>query len=149
MSYPRRWPPPEDPWASERYHQLPPRPVLSVVPYVPAQPARHTGRKVVLVLLAVLVGLGVAGFVAAQPILREYPARVGTPDSVAGMPMLTDARHQQLAQESLTPVVSLPAPQPGELGQNQPEDPRHQHHEQNHHPRLHQPGHPVAPRRPG
>jgi len=110
VSYPRRWPTPEDPWASERYHQLPPRPVLSVVPYVPAQPARHTGRKVVLVLLAVLVGLGVAGFVAAQPILREYPARVGTPDSVAGMPMLTDARHQQLAgqvRDQITGSVPL------------------------------------------
>jgi len=115
VSYPHRWPPPpEDPWASERYHQLPAhRPRLTVVPYLPAQPARHTGRTVALVLIAVLLALGVAGFVAAQPILREYPARVGTPDSVAGMPMLTDAHHQQLAgqvRDQLNGSVPLARP---------------------------------------
>jgi hypothetical protein len=67
------------------------------MPVLYPQPRRGV-RRTVLGILVTLLALAATGFVLAQPILREYPARLTRPASVAGMPMLTDAYHKGLAE---------------------------------------------------
>ncbi len=97
----RTAPPVEDPWALDRY-----APAVSRQPTRPAgvilvEPL-HTGRRTAIAVLAVLVVLAVAGFLLAQPVLREYPATLTRPDTVAGMNRLTDADHWQRAEHVRT-----------------------------------------------
>jgi hypothetical protein len=66
----------------------------------PPLPPRHTRLKVVLAIAAVLVVAGAAlGYVTLRPFLAKHPATLTTPDSVAGMPRLTDDRFQEISDE--------------------------------------------------
>jgi hypothetical protein len=69
--------------------------------YQPApMPKRHTRLKVGLAVAAVLVLLGgLLGYLYARPYLVEFPATLTTPDSVAGMPRLTDDRSLSIGDE--------------------------------------------------
>ena len=66
--------------------------------YQPAPlPRRRTGLKVALAILVTLaVGAGL-GYFYARPFLVEFPATLTMPESVAGMPRLTDARFQEIS----------------------------------------------------
>lgn len=90
--------------------QLPPGYVRYAEAYPPElrylyQPAplprrRRTWLKVTLAVLAVLVVTGAGlGYWAVRPFLAQYPSTLTTPDSVAGMPRLTDARVQAIGDE--------------------------------------------------
>jgi hypothetical protein len=63
-------------------------------------PKRRSGLKIALAVAATLVLLGGGvGYLYARPYLVEYPATLTTPDTVAGMPRLTDARFQQISED--------------------------------------------------
>ena len=62
-----------------------------------ALPRRRTG--LLCAALVSVVLFGVLGYLYAGPILAEYPASLSTPDSVAGMPRLTDGRFQDVSDQ--------------------------------------------------
>ncbi len=66
----------------------------------PPPPRRHTGLKITLGVLAVLLLFcGIGAVLVAQPVLKEYPATLSAPDTIAGMPKLDDPAFQTLGVE--------------------------------------------------
>ncbi len=92
----RTAPPVEDPWIFERYAPPVSHRIADRAPVTLPSPA-HPGRRALVVVLVVLLGLAVAGLVLVAPILREYPATLSHPDAVAGMAKLTDTAHVRAA----------------------------------------------------
>jgi len=87
---------PEDPWIFERYAPPITHRAADRAPVILPAPAR-SGRRALVAVLVVLLGLPLAGLVLAAPILREYPATLSHPDAAAGMTRLTDPAHVQAA----------------------------------------------------
>jgi hypothetical protein len=67
---------------------------------------RRTGRRALRAVLLVLLGLAGVAVVLGAPVLREYPATLSQPDSVAGMPRLTDATHRALVDGMRTRIAA-------------------------------------------
>jgi hypothetical protein len=62
---------------------------------------KRTGLKIALLVLAIFVVLcGIGGYLAARPILREYPSSLTAPDQVAGLSKIQDPDLQRVLDDT-------------------------------------------------
>lgn len=90
--------------------QYPPGPVQPVgwpVPPAPPVRKRHTGLKITLSILGVLLVLcALGGFFIGRPVLEQYPATLSAPTTLAGMEKLTDPSLDQVSNEMVAQFQS-------------------------------------------